>query len=77
MLEQLIPIDRQWIIRGYNVPPFCGITGFLDDYYGMAVSHKSQSHNLLTYHNDSWDTVQKSQQDHASEIEAPPPGISG
>ena len=45
--------DIQWIIRGYNVPPFCGITGVLDDYYGMAVSHKSQNHNTLTYHDDS------------------------
>ena len=38
---------------GYNVPPFCGITGIFDDYYGMATVHKSQNHNILTYHNDS------------------------
>ena len=57
VLEQLIPLDRQWIIRGYNVPPFCGITGVFNNYYGMAVSHKSQNHNILTYHNDSWDTA--------------------
>ena len=70
MLGLLIPLDRQWIIGGYNVPPFCGITGVLDDYYGMAVSHKSQNHNPLTYHNDSWDTARKSQQDHASNLGA-------
>ena len=29
-------LDRQWIIGGYNVPPFCGITGVFDNYYGMA-----------------------------------------
>jgi hypothetical protein len=34
-------------------PPFCGITGVFNNYYGMAVSHKSQNHNTLTYHNDS------------------------
>jgi len=46
-------LERQWIIGGYNVPPFCGITGIFNDYYGMAITHKSQNHNILTYHNDS------------------------
>ena len=53
MLELLIPIDRQWIIRGYNVPPFCGITGVLDDYYEMTAVRKSQNHNTLTALYDS------------------------
>ena len=51
--DTTIPLDRQWIIAGYNVPPFCGITGVFENYYGMAVSHKSQNHNTLTYHNGS------------------------
>jgi hypothetical protein len=53
MLGQLIQLDKWRIIGGYNVPPFCGITMVLDDYYGMAATHKSQNHNTLTYHNDS------------------------
>ena len=46
-------LDRRLDVGGYNVPPFCGITGVFNDYYEMAVSHKSQNHNTLTYHNDS------------------------
>ena len=53
VLELLISLDKQWIIGGYNVPPFCGITGVFDNYYGMATVHKSHNHNILTYHNDS------------------------
>jgi hypothetical protein len=53
MLGLLIPLDRQWIIGGYNVPPFCGITGIFNDYNGMATVLKLQNYNILTYHNDS------------------------
>ena len=46
-------LDRQWIFGGYIVPPFCGITRFFEDYYGMATAHRMLNHNTLTYHNDS------------------------
>ena len=48
-----LPLDIQWIIGGYNVPPLYGITGVFDNYYGMTTIHKSRNHNTLTYHNDS------------------------
>ena len=58
------------IFGGYNVPLFCGITGVFENYYGMASALKSRNYNTLTYHNDSWDTARKSQQDHASNLGA-------
>ena len=76
-LDPLIPLDKQRFLGGYNVPPFCGITGIFDDYYGMAITHRLLNHNPLITLYDSWNTVRKSQQDHASKIEAPLPGISG
>ena len=32
---------------------YWGITGVLDDYYGMAVSYRLLNHNSLTYHSGS------------------------
>ena len=40
-------LDIQWIIGGYNAPPFCGITRVLDNYYGMAATHRLLNHNIL------------------------------
>ena len=51
--EPLVQLDKQRIIGGYNVPPFCSITGIFKGYYGMAITHILLNHNTLTYHNDS------------------------